>query len=124
MCDSRTKKLTHRPGKIPLTKDVKLQKKIRLVFFVVVVVFTCKNLIHAMFLKFHFHFSQNPGPCRIPDPRATFKIQIPTPPGKFFELISGGCPGGGCTQLELTETLNHRNFAYFVYHSLCKNTVL
>ena len=53
---------------------------------------------------FHFEFPQNPHPCRIPGPRATFKSQIPTPPGNVFELIPGGCPGG-CTQLELTETL-------------------
>ena len=59
---------------------------------------------HVIFLKFHSDFPQNPSPCRISGPRATFKSQIPTPPpGKSFELIPRGCPGG-CTQLELTET--------------------
>ena len=53
---------------------------------------------------FHFEFPQNPRPCRIPGPRATFKSQIPTPPGNVFELIPGAARGG-CTQLELTETL-------------------
>ena len=74
-CNSRTKKLTHRPGKIRLRK----RSKIQLFFFV----FTSKNLIHAIFFKFHFHFPQNPGPCRIPGPQATFKSQILTP-GKVF----------------------------------------
>ena len=60
-------------------------------------------MIHAIFLKFHFHFPQNPGPCRIPGPGQISKVKS-RPPGKFFELIPGGCPGG-CTQLELTETL-------------------
>ena len=81
--DSRTKKLTHRPGKILLKKHVNLEKgqKFYLVFcfFCFFFVFTCKNLIHAMFLKFQFHFLHNPGPCRIPDPRATFENQMPTP---------------------------------------------
>ena len=53
-----------------------------------------------MFLRFHFNLPQNPGPCQIPGPRATFKSQIPTPPGQVF-LAN---PRGGCTQLELTET--------------------
>ena len=102
-CDSRTKKLTHRPRKIPLRKHVNLEKgkKFSLFHFCFHLL---KNLIHAIFLKFHFNFPQNPGPCRIPGPRTTFKSQIPTPPGKFFDLIPGGCPGG-CTQLKLTETL-------------------
>ena len=42
---------------------------------------------------FHFEFPQNPRPCRIPGPRATFKSQIPTP-RNVFELIPGACPGG------------------------------
>ena len=55
---------------------------------------------------FHFEFPQNPRPCRIPGPQATFKSQISTPPpGNVFELIPRGCPGG-CTHLELTETLD------------------
>ena len=34
--------------------------------------------------KFDFHFSQNPGPCRIPGPQATFRSQIPTPRASFL----------------------------------------
>ena len=56
-----------------------------------------------MFLKFHFHFPQTPGPCRNSRPLGNFQKSNPDAPGKFFELIPGGVPGG-CTQLELTET--------------------
>ena len=69
------KKLTHRPGKIPLRKHVNLEKGKKFSLFFC---FTCKNLIHAIFFKFHFHFPQNPSPCRIPSPLASFKSQIPT----------------------------------------------
>ena len=48
-------------------------------------------------------YMQNPGPCLIPGPWATFKSQISTPRA-IFELIPGVAQGG-CTQLELTETL-------------------
>ena len=104
MCDSRTKELTHRPGKILLRKHLNLEKgqKFNLFF-----VFTCKNLIHAIFLKFHSHFPQNPGPCRNPGPRATFKRQIPTPRENFLSESPGVARGGGCTELELTETLGY-----------------
>ena len=49
------KKLTDRGGKILLRKHVNLKnrQKIHLFSFV----FTCKNLIHAIFLKFHSHFA-------------------------------------------------------------------
>ena len=51
MCDSRTKKLTDRPGKIPLRKHVNPARKVKnsASFFV----FISKNLIHAIFLKVH-----------------------------------------------------------------------
>ena len=64
------KKLTHRPGKISLRKHVNYKKdqKSKVVF-----VFTYKSFIHAIVLRFHFHFPQNPGCCRIPRPWATFK---------------------------------------------------
>ena len=83
VCDSRTKKLTNRPGKIPLRKHVNLEKgqKFSLFFFLFS---PLKNLIHAIFLKFHFNFPQNPSPCRIPGPWATFKSQIPTPRASFL----------------------------------------
>ena len=77
--DSRTKKLTHRPGKILLKKHVNLEKVKNSTWFLFFFVFSCKNLTHAMFLKFQFHFLHNPGPCRIPYPRATFENQVPTP---------------------------------------------
>ena len=50
------------------------------------------------------NFPQNPGPCRIPGPQATFKSQIPTPRAIFLSE-STGVARGGCTQLELIETL-------------------
>ena len=50
------------------------------------------------FLKFRFHFPQNPGPCRIPGHGQLSKVKS-RPPGQFFELIPGGC-----TQFKLTET--------------------
>ena len=90
MCDSRTKKLTHRPGKILLKKHVILEKgkKFHCFFFV----FTCKNLIHAIFLKFQFHFPQNPGPCQIPGPGQLSNVKS-LPPGQVFWANPWGLPG-------------------------------
>ena len=104
MCDSRTKKLTHRPAKIPLRKHVNLKtgQKFGLFF-----VFTYKNLIHATFLSLTFIFHKIPVLVEFPAPGQFSKVKS-RPPGKFFELIPGGCPGG-CTQLELTETLGESN---------------
>ena len=51
------------------------------------------STLHAIFWKFHLHFPQNPGPCRIPTPRATFKSQIPTL-GQVFWANSRRLPGG------------------------------
>ena len=49
---------------------------------------------------FHFEFRQNPPrPCRIPGPRATFKIKISKPRATFLSWSQEGC-----TQVELTET--------------------
>ena len=53
---------------------------------------------------FHFEFPQIPALVEFPAPGKLSKVKS-RPPGQFFfELMPGGCPGG-CTQLELTETL-------------------
>ena len=80
MRDSRTKKLTHRPGKISLRKHVNLEKGKKFSLFFL---FSHVKIDPRYFLKFRFHFPQNPGPCRIPGPRANFKSQISTP-GQVF----------------------------------------
>ena len=54
---------------------------------------------------FHFQFPQKSPPLSNSRPPGNFQNSNPDPPGNLFELIPGGCPGG-CTQLELTETLH------------------
>ena len=73
------------------------------------------------FLKFQFHFSQNPGPCRIPGPRATFKSQSQTPLGKFFELIPGGCPGDVPSWNSLGNTFNANTDAHIMHVKIYPN---
>ena len=81
-------------------KPQKIKKKFSFFF-----VFTCKNLIQAIFLKLHFHFPQNLVLVEFPslgnfrksnsDTRASFCANPQRLPR-------------GCTQLELTETLETR----------------
>ena len=129
MCDSRTRKLTHRPGKIPFRKHVNLEKVKKSACFL----FSPVKIWSTLFFEVSLSFSTKspslsnswpPGNFQKsnPDPRATFKSQIPTPgqlskvksrpPGRIFKLIPGGCPGG-CTQLELTETCGFLCHKYF-----------
>ena len=94
------KKLIHRPGKIPLRKHVNVEKGQNSDCFL----FSPVKIDPCYFLKFHFHFPQNPDPYRIPGPGQLSKVKS-RPPGQVFGANPGGCPGG-CTQLELTETLD------------------
>ena len=50
---------------------------------------------------FHFEFPQNPRPCRIPGPRATFKSQILTPRAMFLSYPVG-------IDLDITEIIFSR----------------
>ena len=105
MCDSRTKKLTHTPGKILLKKHVNLEKGQKIYFFFLLLFFSPVKIRSTLFFcSFNFIFHIIPALVEFPAPRQLSKIKS-RPPGKFFELILRGCPGG-CTQLELTETLH------------------
>ena len=88
MCDSRTKQLTHRPGKILSKKHVNFKKgkKFYLFFFV----FTCKNLIHTIFFEVSISFSTNSQPLSNSCFLGNFQKSNPDPLGKFFELIPRG----------------------------------
>ena len=92
ICDSRTKKLTDRRGKIPLRKHINLENRQN--FYLFFFVLTCKSLIHAIFWSFTFIFHKIPALVEFPAARQLLKVKS-RPPGKFFELIPRGCPGGG-----------------------------
>ena len=81
MCDSRTKKLTHRPEKIPLKKV----KKSAWFLFLPVKIWSM-----LFFWSFTFIFHKNPGPCRIPGQLSKVKSRSP---GQVFLANPGGCPG-------------------------------
>ena len=89
MCDSRTKKLTHRPAKFPLRKHVNLEKgkKIGLFLFSPVKIWST-----LLFLRLTFIFHKILDLVEFQAPRQLQKSN-PDLPGKFFELIPGGCPG-------------------------------